>query len=143
MANLCCSAIRGGKGDKGDDKNDQLSAVNLKVGNLSIVDTSSTSITLQALVNLTNPTNYSATVPYFSINILVNGTHLGHALAKNIHVHPGNNTNLLVSAVWDPFSNGGKEGKEVGKELLSQYISGMHFSVAGYLPHDPILRRSI
>ena len=103
--------------------------MNLKVGNLSIVDTSPTSITLQAHVNLTNPTNYSATVPYFNLNILVNGTKLGQATAKDIEVHPGNNTNILISAVWDPSTNGGEKGKEVGKELLSQYVSGMLVSL--------------
>ena len=122
-ADLFRPAIRGGNGDKGDD--DKLSAVNLKIGDLSIIDTSPTSITLQAHVNLTNPTNYSATVPYFNINILVNETHLGTATAKNVEVHPGNNTNLLVSAVWDPYTNGGAKGREVGAELLSQYVSGM------------------
>lgn len=123
IANLCCSAIRGGKdNDDGDDKN-KLSSVNLKIGNLSIMDTSPTSITLSAHVNLTNPTNYSATVPYFNINILVNGTHLGQATAKDIEVHPGNNTNILITAVWDPYTYGGADGKAVGAELLSQYVS--------------------
>lgn len=122
IANFYGSAIRGGNGDNGDDN--KLSSVNLKIGNLSIVDTSPTSITLQAQVNLTNPTNYSATVPYFNINILVNGTVLGQATAKNIYVHPGNNTNLVVSAVWDPLTKSGKKGREMGKEMLSQYVSG-------------------
>lgn len=117
-------AIRGGNGDKGGDDKNKSSAVNLKIGNLSIVDTSPTSITLHANVNLTNPTNYSATVPYFNINILVNGTKLGQATAKDIEVHPGNNTNLLITAIWDPYTNSGAKGKEVGSELLSQYVSG-------------------
>lgn len=125
IANSWLSAIRGGNGDNdGSDDKNKLSAMNLKIGNLSIVDTSPTSIVLQAHVNLTNPTNYSATVPYFNLNILVNGTLLGQATAKNLEVHPGNNTNLLISAVWDPLTNGGKKGKEAGKELLSQYVSG-------------------
>ncbi|KAH9881203.1 hypothetical protein J1614_001698 [Plenodomus biglobosus] len=125
----------GGKDDKGDDNDGKLSGVNLKIGNLSIVDTSPTSITLQAHVNLTNPTNYSATVPYFDINILVNGTHLGHATARDIELHPGNNTNLLISAVWDPFTSGGAKGKEVGAELLSQYVSAHN----GTIPAQPAL----
>ncbi|KAH9881369.1 hypothetical protein IAQ61_000093 [Plenodomus lingam] len=132
----------GGKGDKGDDSGSKLSGLNLGIGNLSIVDTSPTSITLQAYVNLTNPTNYSATVPYFDINILVNETHIGHATARDIEIHPENNTNLLVSAVWDPMTNGGAKGKQVGAELLSQYVSGFNTSVTlqahnGTIPAQP------
>lgn len=102
--------------------------MNLKMGNLSIVDTSKTAITLQAYVNFTNPTNYSATVPYFNINILVNDTVLGQATARGVNVRPGNNTNIMVTAVWDPFTNSGEEGKAVGKEMLSQYVSGKKLS---------------
>ncbi|KAF1939741.1 hypothetical protein EJ02DRAFT_496313 [Clathrospora elynae] len=144
--------IRGG-GDNDDkpghgdhDGKEKLSAINLKIGNLSIVDTSPTSISLTAHVNLTNPTNYSATVPYFNINILVNGTHLGTATAKDIEVHPGNNTNILISAIWDPYTYGGSHGKEVGAELLSQYVSSFNTSLTlqahnGSIPSVPSLGR--
>ncbi|KAJ4365270.1 hypothetical protein N0V83_008889 [Neocucurbitaria cava] len=130
--------IRGGNGDKGGDDKNKLGAVNLKIGNLSIVDTSPTSITLHANVNLTNPTNYSATVPYFNINILVNGTKLGQATAKDVEVHPGNNTNILITAVWDPFTNSGAKGKEVGSELLSQYVSGFNTTLTLQAHRDSI-----
>ncbi|KAI8934029.1 hypothetical protein NX059_008797 [Plenodomus lindquistii] len=134
----------GGNDDNEDGSGSKLSGLNLKIGNLSIEDTSPTSITLKAHVNFTNPTNYSATVPYFDINILVNGTHIGHATARDVEVHPGNNTNLVVSAVWDPFTNGGAKGKEVGAELLSQYVSGFNTSVTlqahnGTVPAQPAL----
>ena len=124
-ANLHCPAIGGGRGD---DKGKGVRSLAPKIGNLSIIDTSPTSITLQALVNLTNPTNYSATVPYFNINILVNDTVLGQATAEDIYVHPGNNTNIQITAVWDPTKNSGEEGKAIGKELLSQYVSGQSHS---------------
>jgi hypothetical protein len=104
--------------------NNDVSTFAPKIYNLSIIDTSRTSINLQAHVNLTNPTNYSATVPYFNINVLVNQTVLGQAIAKNVFVHPGNNTGILVNVVWDPFTHSGETGKKVGKELISQYISG-------------------
>ena len=58
------------------------------------------------------------------INILNNGTILGHATAKDIVVTPGPNYNITVDAVWDPLTASGKIGKKVGKELLSQYLSG-------------------
>lgn len=119
-ANVNGSAIGHGNGDNGSPS---IGALSPKVGNLSIIGTSPTSITLKAYVNVTNPTNYSATVPYFNINILVNGTILGQATAKDVSIHPGNNTNIVVTAIWDPFTNSGAKGKAIGKELLSQYVS--------------------
>ncbi|PVI07803.1 hypothetical protein DM02DRAFT_511722 [Periconia macrospinosa] len=99
-----------------------------KIGNLSIIDTSPTSLILQAHANITNPTNYSATVPYFNINVLVNETVVGQAMVKDVDVHPGNNTDIVVTVVWDPFTYGGKAGKTIGSEFLSQYISGYNVS---------------
>ena len=80
-------------------------------------------MTLQGKVNLTNPTQYSATIPYVDINILANDTILGHATVRNVKIVPGNNTNVTVQAVWDPAARG-PEGAAIGRELLSQYISG-------------------
>jgi hypothetical protein len=114
-----CPAIDTGKGDKG------IGSLAPKVGNLQIVGTSPTSLTLQLNVNFTNPTNYTASIPYFNINVLVNGTVLGQGVVRDSTMRPGNNTNLVVNVVWDPFTNSGEEGKVVGRELLSQYISGM------------------
>ena len=82
------------------------------------------SLDIEAVVSFTNPTNYSATIPFFDINVLTNGTLLGNATAKNVKVVPGRNENLLVSAKWDPQNLSGKEGLDVGRELLSQYVSG-------------------
>jgi hypothetical protein len=109
---------KGGKGSPG------IGSLAPSVSNFSIVDTSPTSMTLQALVNFTNPTNYSATVPYFNINLLVNGTTIGQGIVRDLLVHPGNNTNRVVQAVWDPFTFGGEEGQSIGREWLSQYVSG-------------------
>jgi hypothetical protein len=81
-------------------------------------------LTLQGKVNFTNPTQYSATIPYVDINILAKNTILGHATINNVKIVPGNNTNITVQAVWDPSAQG-SEGAAIGRELLSQYISGM------------------
>lgn len=98
--------------------------LNLKVGDMAIVDTSPTSITLQMKSNFTNPTNYTATIPYFNINVLVNGTLIGSATVENSTVHPGNNSGTVVTVLWDPYTFGGVKGKDVGREWLSQFISG-------------------
>ena len=96
------------------------------IGDLKILDTTTTTLTLAANVNLTNPTPYSAYVPYVNISILTNGTVLGHAIAENITVIPGNNTNIPVRATWNPLEASGVNGSIVGREFISQYISGKY-----------------
>ncbi|KAL8905898.1 MAG: hypothetical protein Q9171_006497 [Xanthocarpia ochracea] len=95
-----------------------------EVGALEILETSKTALTIRAKVNVTNPTEYSATVPFIDINISVNDTVLGHATARDVSVVPGPNQNLAVTAVWNPSHQSGKKGAHIGRELLSQYISG-------------------
>ena len=119
-----------------------------QIGDLQIVDTTTSSITLQAKVNFTNPTEYSARVPFVNIHILHNDTILGYAEAKNIDIVPGNNTNLLVEAVWDPRGISGKNGSELGRNLLSQYLSGYNTTLAlkaheATLPSQPSLGKAL
>ena len=119
-----------------------------KVFGLQILDTSPTSLTLSALVNMTNPTNYSASVPFIDIHILVNGSLVGHATARDIEVVPGNNTDMYVEAVWDPLTLGGEKGRAVGAEFLSQYISGYNTTLTlqmheGSIPANPGLGRAL
>lgn len=95
-----------------------------KIFDLQILNTTSRSIGLQAKLNITNPTPYSATVPHARINIANNGTLLGHATVKDLDVVTGNNTNLVAEAVWNPTEAGGEKGRETGRNLLSQYLSG-------------------
>ncbi|KAL8724781.1 MAG: hypothetical protein Q9166_007759 [cf. Caloplaca sp. 2 TL-2023] len=115
-----------------------------KVGALDILETSKTSLTIGAKVNVTNPTEYSATVPFIDINISVNDTILGHATARDVSVVPGPNHDLAVVAVWDPSSHSGKKGAHIGSELLSQYISGYNTTLtlrthAQSIPSQPRL----
>ncbi|KAF3007725.1 hypothetical protein E8E13_009752 [Curvularia kusanoi] len=137
--------IRGGKEHDGpDDGKSPMERLNLKVGDMAIVDTSPTSITLQMKSNFTNPTNYTATIPYFNINVLVNGTLIGSATVENSTVRPGNNSGTVVTVLWDPYNYGGAKGKEVGAEWLSQFISGFNTSLTmqahnGTIPSQPAL----
>lgn len=119
-----------------------------KIGNLTILDSSPDGLTIQALVNFTNPTAYSATVPYADIKLLTNGTALGHVTVRNLTVTPGTNTNLLVQASWEPCLAGGAKGKHVGRELLSKYISGYNTTIGlrthkGTLPSQPALGKAL
>lgn len=75
-------------------------------------------------MNFTNPTEYSAKVPFVDVLILVNGTTLGHATARNIVVVPGVNIKIPIRAVWQPYKSSGIDGVAMGRELLSQYVSG-------------------
>lgn len=117
-ADWCVLAIGGDSGDHG------FGSFNPQVGDLKIVDTDATSMTLGAMVNLTNPTKYSTDIPYADINILCNQTVIGHATVHNMSIHEGNNINIRVSVVWEPSKVNGTSGSAVGRELLSQYLSG-------------------
>lgn len=119
-----------------------------QISDLRITNTSRTSLTLAALVNITNPTAYSASVPYMDIHILVNGSLIGHATARNLDVREGKNENLLIHAVYAPFDMGGYQAKAVGRELLSQYISGWNTSITlrtheASIPNQPDLGRAL
>lgn len=89
-----------------------------EIGALNILSTSPTSLTFAAKINLTNPTEYSAVVPYIDVHLLANDTIIGNATATNVELEPGFNRDLSVSALWNP------QDREVGNELLSKYISG-------------------
>jgi hypothetical protein len=97
-----------------------------KVGELKVLSTSKTSINLQARVNFTNPTEYTAHIPFINIYILKNGSIIGDATLQSVDIIQGNNTNILVQATWDPTTFSGEEGAKIGGELLSQYISGFN-----------------
>ena len=103
---------------------DGVSSFAPKVDSLKIIETTKSSLTVEVRANITNPTNYSATVPYVDLHLLSNGTLLGHATGRNLHVVPGNNTNITVIAVWDPLDNSGHKGVNVSRALISRYISG-------------------
>jgi hypothetical protein len=75
---------------------------------------------LVAVADIENPTVYAATIPFADVNVLANNTLLGHVTARKLDIHKGANKNLSIQAAWAP----GLEGRSVGVELLSQWISG-------------------
>lgn len=125
-----------------------IGAVKPEVGGLQILDTTATSLTIFALVNFTNPTEYSASVPFADVHILCNGSILGHGTVQSIHVKPGENHNVPVTAVWDPRRAGGEDGHNIGIELLSQYLSGYNTTITvrtheGSIPSQPELGKAL
>lgn len=110
-----------------------------KIQGMEVVDTTESSLTLQARVNVTNPTDYSASIPFCNVSIWVNDTRVGYAWASNQHVVPGPN-NLTARASW--------ETGKTGAEWLSQYISGYNTSLtikshAGSIPNLPDPKMSL
>ena len=98
-----------------------------KVLDLRILDSTPSTLLIEATVNVTNPTNYSISIPYVDIHLVSNGTVLGSMIAQDMLVSPGINNHTIGLAKWDPAGLSGDKGVEVGRELLSQFISGMHF----------------
>lgn len=103
---------------------DTLNALKPDVDELRILNTSETGATIQARVNFTNPTPYTASIPYFSAHIFTNGSMIGEAVAQNVTLGRGNNTNNYIQATWDPTSFGGEKARQVARGLLSEYLSG-------------------
>ncbi|KPM34450.1 hypothetical protein AK830_g12130 [Neonectria ditissima] len=117
---------------------DTFAQLNPQVGEIQILNTSDTGVHLQALVNITNPTPYTAVVPYINIHILHKGEILGEAIARNIDFGLGNNTNILVQSTWDPVRFGGKHAHDVGRKLLSDYVSGKNTTMTAKAHRDSI-----
>ncbi|KAI9643353.1 hypothetical protein NHQ30_007972 [Ciborinia camelliae] len=121
---------------------------NLKVGDLKISHTGPTSINLQAKINFTNPTEYTAHIPYINIHILNNGSIIADATIRDIDVLRGNNTNILVEATWNPVKFGGEKGRNIARELISQYVSGFNTTLTfetheGSIPYQPKLGKAL
>lgn len=115
---------------------------------LKILDTSRTSLTLEAKVNFTNPTEYTATVPFFNIHILSNDSVVGQATVSNTEVVAGNNSNAVVRVLWDPATLGDANSSAIARNLISQYISGWNTSLTlqthrGSIPGQPALGESL
>jgi hypothetical protein len=97
-----------------------------KIETLEILHTTHSTISLKATVNFTNPTPYSATIPYIDCLLLFNGTALAHVTGRSLSVVPGDNMGVSFEALWSPLASSGDTGVIKGRELLSSYVSGNH-----------------
>lgn len=98
--------------------------LNPRIVSLQVGETTQSSLSILTRVNFTNPTEYSATVPYADVRVLYNGTAVGHVIARHLSLVPGNNTNASIELSWNPLENGGLHGIEAGRTLISSFISG-------------------
>lgn len=103
---------------------DSIGQLNPRVVSLQLKNTTNSSLFVSTKLNFTNPTEYSATIPFVDVLMLYNDTAIAHVIARNISVVPGNNTNVSVDFLWSPLDAGGREGVGKGRALLSSYISG-------------------
>ncbi|KAF4776553.1 hypothetical protein HER10_EVM0007040 [Colletotrichum scovillei] len=122
---------------------DTFGSIHPQVGDVKIISTSSSAMTLEALVNITNPTPYTASIPYINIHIVRDGFVLGSATAENLRVDKGNNTNLLVKANWDPTVEG-EAGRKIASDMISEYLSGRNVTIdvkthRGTIPTAPLI----
>lgn len=99
-----------------------------KLESFEILHTTPSTISLQATVNFTNPTPYSASIPYVDCLMLFNGTALAHVTVRELSVVPGDNSGVVFEALWSPLAAGGDAGVIAGRDLLSGYVSGIFFS---------------
>ncbi|KKA29556.1 hypothetical protein TD95_001687 [Thielaviopsis punctulata] len=118
-----------------------------QIDQLRIVESTPSSMTFSALVNITNPTPYAATIPYVNIQFFKNDSLLGDATLRNVNVSTGQNYNIAVKATWAP-SHAGPDARKVGVDLLSQYVSGFNSTMTlrmheKSVPACPILGRSL
>ena len=103
-----------------------------EIKGMEVIETSEHALTLQASVNVTNPTEYSASVPYCNVSLFVNETRVGYAWVS-ADIVPGPNE-VTMRASW--------EVGKIGREWLSQFISGHNTTLtvkthAGSIPNFP------
>ncbi|EME38561.1 hypothetical protein DOTSEDRAFT_75917 [Dothistroma septosporum NZE10] len=123
-------------------------SIHPKLVDLKIINTTETSLHLAIKLNITNTTPYSASIPYVNIHVLKNGSLIAHATAQNLNIITGNNSYLEVEATYDPLSLGGSEAKEIGRQLISQYISHYNTTITlqmheASFPGNPTLGRAL
>jgi hypothetical protein len=92
------------------------------IKSLRVTNSTPNAMSLETTIDVENPTEYSAIIPFADVKITVNNTILGHIAVRNLNVSEGLNRNLTVIAEYAPMS--GEKGRKTGRELLSQWISG-------------------
>ncbi|KAG6161185.1 hypothetical protein E4U23_001668 [Claviceps purpurea] len=127
---------------------DTLAGLEPQVGGLKILNTSSTGIRVRAMVNMTNSTPYTASIPLISIHIMKDNHLIGEAMTRDLHFVRGQNHNMVIEATWDPYSLGGEKAHQVARRLLSEYLSGKNTTVTlkthrGSIPTLPVIGEAL
>jgi hypothetical protein len=101
-----------------------LDQLNPRIESLELGPTTESSALIKTKINVTNPTEYSATVPLADFVLLYNTTPVAHVSARDISVVPGVNTGIPVDFFWSPMDASGLDGINAGREMMSRYASG-------------------
>ncbi|EAS33059.3 uncharacterized protein CIMG_04083 [Coccidioides immitis RS] len=125
-----------------------LGNVNPKIDSIKISHTTESTISLQAVVNFTNPTNYSADIPFIDMKLAYNGSSVAHIMGENLSIFPGHNSFVKVQGLWNPADGNGQQGVISGRDLISRYISGLNTTVTisphnGSIPFLPELGKAL
>ncbi|DAA74607.1 TPA_exp: Uncharacterized protein A8136_3145 [Trichophyton benhamiae CBS 112371] len=107
-----------------------LNDINPHMQSIKIIETTKNSVLSRITVDFTNPTNYTAHMPYFDIKLVHNSSDVAHIIGHNLHIHPGQNTKVEIDALWNPLESGGEEGATAGRDLVSKCVSGKNTTVA-------------
>ncbi|KAI1978726.1 hypothetical protein LOZ51_005574 [Ophidiomyces ophidiicola] len=125
-----------------------LGDVKPKIDSIRITQTTASSISLEATLNYTNPTNYSANIPYIDMRLAYNGSNVANIVGRNLSVSPGKNPLVTIEGLWNPSNSKGPHGIIAGRDLISRYVSGLNTSVtlsaySGSIPALPALGRAL
>ncbi|KAL1968834.1 hypothetical protein VTN77DRAFT_1195 [Rasamsonia byssochlamydoides] len=125
-----------------------ISAIDPRVESVEVLHSSESTLLLNATINFTNPTQYSAHIPFVDTLLLYNGTAVAHLTARNLSVVPGVNAGVNIEALWNPLDCSGGAGVTAGREFISHYISGFNTTVTlqshkGSIPALPNLGQAL
>lgn len=106
--------------------NNSRESIDPRIVSLRVDEATENLLGVSTVVNFTNPTQYSANIPFMDVLMLYNSTPVAHAVVRNFSLVQGHNYNTAIEISWNPFDIGGPGGPEAGRSLASSYISGMY-----------------
>ncbi|KAL4740329.1 hypothetical protein BDV11DRAFT_185607 [Aspergillus similis] len=119
-----------------------------QVESLELGSTTESSLLVETVLNFTNPTQYSASVPLLDLLLVYNDTKVAHLTTRDVTIVPGTNTGVNVDLQWSPLDLGGPSAVLAGQDLISRFVSGLNTSVTikthgGTIPALPRLGQAL
>lgn len=100
------------------------------------------------MVNVTNTTPYTASIPFINIHVVKDDCLIGEAMTRNLSFAHGQKNGIMIEATWDPYSFGGAKAQKVARRLLSEYLSGKNTTITlkahrGSVPTVPVIGEAL